>query len=60
MSVGRGPHDSGLSVEEEVRLLKEKVRSLTRIKAELERDLEYYQKEVSKLLSPPHIEATVL
>ncbi|MEM1873539.1 MAG: proteasome-activating nucleotidase [Acidilobaceae archaeon] len=44
----------------ETDILREKVRFLTQAKLALERDLEYYKNEVSKLLSPPLIEATVI
>lgn len=47
-------------LEEEVKRLRERIRYLTQVKTNLERDLEYYKKEVANLLSPPLIEATVL
>ncbi|WP_460126228.1 proteasome-activating nucleotidase [Stetteria hydrogenophila] len=52
--------DSVERLREEVRLLRERVRYLTQVKVNLERDLDYYKKEVANLLSPPLIEATVL
>ncbi len=49
------------SVEDlEVRLLKDKIRSLTKEKLSLQRELEYYRNELNKLLTPPYIEAVVL
>ncbi|MCE4613193.1 MAG: proteasome-activating nucleotidase [Desulfurococcales archaeon] len=47
-------------VDDEIARLRERVRYLTQLKITLERDLEYYRKELDKLLSPPHIEAVVL
>lgn len=44
----------------EIKLLKDKVRSLTKEKISLQRELEYYKNEITKLLSPPYIEAVVL
>ncbi|MEM4428333.1 MAG: proteasome-activating nucleotidase [Acidilobaceae archaeon] len=44
----------------EVKILRERVKLLTQAKVSLERDLEYYREEITKLLSPPHIEAVVL
>ncbi|MCE4602738.1 MAG: proteasome-activating nucleotidase [Desulfurococcales archaeon] len=49
-----------MSIEEEVEILRERVKHLSRIKASLEKDLDYYRKEIEKLMSPPHIEAVVL
>ena len=49
------------SIEDlEVRLLKDKIRSLTKEKLSLQRELEYYRNELNKLLTPPYIEAVVL
>ena len=45
---------------EELTYLREKVKYLTQAKINLEKDLEFYKRELDKLLSPPHIEATVL
>lgn len=47
-------------VEEEVRFLRERVKHLMQIKMSLEQDLDRYRREIEKLMSPPHIEATVL
>ncbi len=47
-------------VEEEVRFLRERVKHLIQIKMSLEQDLERYRREIEKLMSPPHIEATVI
>ncbi len=58
-SAKKGRH-STMSVEEEVEVLRERVKYLSRIKASLEKDLDYYRKEIEKLMSPPHIEAVVL
>jgi len=44
----------------ELRVLREKVKVLSQVKASLERDLEYYRGELAKLLAPPYIEAVVL
>ncbi|BAN90732.1 proteasome-activating nucleotidase [Aeropyrum camini] len=44
----------------EIRILKDKVRSLTKEKISLQKELEYYKNEITKLLSPPYIEAVVL
>ncbi len=58
---GVGHHATKVEeLEEEVRRLRERIRYLTQVKTNLERDLEYYKKEVANLLSPPLIEATVL
>jgi len=46
--------------EDEIRILKEKIRHLTQVKISLEKDLEFYRNEINKLLAPPHIEAVVL
>ena len=40
--------------------LEQRVSELTRLKNALMRDLDYYKREISKLLSPPLIEATLL
>ncbi|GBF08456.1 proteasome-activating nucleotidase [Aeropyrum pernix] len=54
-------HDGGHSERDiEIRILKDKVRSLTKEKISLQRELEYYKNEITKLLSPPYIEAVVL
>lgn len=47
-------------IEEEVRFLRERIKHLMQIKLNLEQDLERYKKEIERLMSPPHIEATVL
>jgi len=46
--------------EEDISYLKEKIRYLTQIKISLERDLDYYRQEMTKLLEPPYIEAMLL
>ncbi|MEB3846668.1 MAG: proteasome-activating nucleotidase [Desulfurococcales archaeon] len=46
--------------EEEIRYLREKIKHLLQIKMSLEQDLDRYRREIEKLMSPPHIEATVL
>jgi len=46
--------------DEEIRRLREQVRKLAQRKLMLEQDLERYRREVSKLMSSPRIEATVL
>ncbi|MCE4604544.1 MAG: proteasome-activating nucleotidase [Aeropyrum sp.] len=53
---GEDPSEKDL----EVKLLRDKVRSLTKEKISLQRELEYYKNEITKLLSPPYIEAVVL
>ncbi len=58
-SAKKGKHHA-MSLEEEIEALKERIRHLSRIKASLEKDLDYYRKEIEKLMSPPHIEAVVL
>ncbi len=58
-SAKKGRHTT-MSIEEEVEILRERVKHLSRIKASLEKDLDYYRKEIEKLMSPPHIEAVVL
>ena len=58
-SAKKGKHHT-MSLEEEIEALKERIRHLSRIKASLEKDLDYYRKEIEKLMSPPHIEAVVL
>jgi proteasome regulatory subunit len=57
---GRQGGDESLSLEEEVKWLKEKLRKLMEENITLQRDLEYYKNEVMRLLAPPHIEAVVL
>lgn len=47
-------------IEEEVRFLRERIKHLMQIKMNLEQDLDRYRREVERLMSPPHIEATVL
>ena len=59
MSLSSQPEKGGY-VDDEIARLRERVRYLTQLKITLERDLEYYRKELDKLLSPPHIEAVVL
>ncbi len=59
MSLSSHPEKSDY-VDDEIARLRERVRYLTQLKITLERDLEYYRKELDKLLSPPHIEAVVL
>jgi len=49
-----------ISLEEEVRWLRERLRKLMEENVSLQRDLEYYKNEVMRLLAPPHIEAVVL
>ncbi len=44
----------------ELRILKDKVKSLTKEKLSLQRELEHYRNELNKLLAPPYIEAVVL
>jgi proteasome regulatory subunit len=46
--------------EDELVLLREKVRYLTQLNMNLEKDLEFYKQELNKLLEPPYIEAMVL
>jgi proteasome regulatory subunit len=46
--------------EDELALLREKVRYLTQLNMNLEKDLEFYKQELNKLLEPPYIEAMVL
>ncbi|MGC9183256.1 proteasome-activating nucleotidase [Caldisphaera sp.] len=46
--------------DEDISYLKERIRYLTQMKISLERDLEYYRQEMSKLLEPPYIEAMLL
>jgi len=58
-SAGKGRQHS-MNIEEEIEMLRERIRYLSRVKATLEKDLDYYKKEIEKLLSPPHIEAIVL
>ncbi|BAA81022.1 proteasome-activating nucleotidase [Aeropyrum pernix K1] len=54
-------HNGGHSERDvEIRILKDKVRSLTKEKISLQKELEYYKNEITKLLSPPYIEAVVL
>ncbi|MCE4600056.1 MAG: proteasome-activating nucleotidase [Desulfurococcales archaeon] len=43
-----------------MRFLRERVKHLIQIKMSLEQDLERYRREIEKLMSPPHIEATVI
>ena len=59
MSLSSQPEKSDYA-DDEVARLRERVRYLTQLKMTLERDLEYYRRELDKLLSPPHIEAVVL
>jgi len=49
-----------LNSEEEISYLRERVRYLTQLRISLERDLEYYKQELSKLLETPYIEAMLL
>lgn len=58
-SARKGRH-SAMSMEEEIEALRERVKYLSKIKASLEKDLDYYRKEIEKLMSPPQIEAVVL
>ena len=44
----------------EIKFLRDKIKSLTKEKISLQRELEHYRNELSKLLSPPYIEAVVL
>ncbi len=46
--------------EEEIRMLRERVNYLTRVKMMLEQDLDRHRREIEKLLKPPLIEAVVL
>jgi len=46
--------------EDELAVLRERIRYLTQLNATLERDLEFYKQELNKLLEPPYIEAMVL
>ncbi|ADL18702.1 MULTISPECIES: proteasome-activating nucleotidase [Acidilobus] len=46
--------------DDELSLLREKVRYLTQLNMNLEKDLEFYKQELNKLLEPPYIEAMVL
>lgn len=46
--------------EEEISLLKERVRYLTQLNMNLEKELEFYKQELNKLLDTPYIEAMVL
>mgnify|MGYP001772796730 FL=1 len=46
--------------EDELSVLRERVRLLTMQNMSLEKDLDFYKKEVQKLLEPPYIEAMVL
>lgn len=48
------------SLEEELQYLRRKIQELLREKMALQRDLEHYKSEVTRLLSPPLIEAVVL
>jgi len=49
-----------IDLEEQLRVLQERVRMLTKINNDLRRKLDDVQREVYKLMSPPLIEATVL
>jgi len=51
---------SEASLEEELQYLRRKIRELLKEKMALQRDLEHYKSEVTRLLSPPLIEAVVL
>ncbi|MGC9071371.1 MAG: proteasome-activating nucleotidase [Acidilobus sp.] len=55
---GRGARDR--PEEDEIAVLKERIRLLTMQNMSLEKDLDFYKKEVQKLLEPPYIEAMVL
>jgi proteasome regulatory subunit len=46
--------------EDDLAVLRERIRYLTQLNATLERDLEFYKQELNKLLEPPYIEAMVL
>lgn len=60
MSLSTSGRRSFDDLEEEVRFLRERVKHLMQIKMSLEQDLDRYRREIEKLMSPPHIEATVL
>ncbi len=55
-----GKSVKGNSEEDELSLLKERVKYLTQLNMSLERDLEFYKQELNKLLEPPYIEAMLL
>lgn len=55
-----GKNTKERSDDDELSLLREKVRYLTQLNMNLEKDLEFYKQELNKLLEPPYIEAMVL
>jgi proteasome regulatory subunit len=60
-NVGRRRGSAGYGdIEGQIEFLKERIKTLTKIKMDLERRLEIAQQEVRKLMSPPFIEATIL
>ncbi len=55
----QGGYDAA-PLEEEIQYLRRRVQELMKEKIALQRDLEHYKSEVTRLLSPPLIEAVVL
>ena len=56
----RSARDSREGRDEELEVLRERIRYLTQLNMSLAKDLEFYKQELNKLLEAPYIEAMVL